>query len=182
MSRQGCRSTRGQLRCPRIPRAAPPTLPHTHTRGGSRPGPQAAGLGPPRWGSSTQQGFETQRKELVSSNKNTLLKVCLGYGGAGVDRGVYRMELSCPWTTSIHLLFPLKRTRSDTPRVCLLERGGQRLSADGCLLGPRVLEGGRVTGEWGGVKLLCFESCAALSSNGKGSEWAGDVKARWRKT
>lgn len=49
--------------------------------------------------------------------------------------------------------------------VCLylLERAGQRLSAVGCLLGPRVLEGGRVTGGvvgCGGLgwSCLCFQS------------------------
>lgn len=49
--------------------------------------------------------------------------------------------------------------------VCLylLERAGQRLSAVGCLLGPRVLEGGRVTGGvvgWGGYsgEVVCVFS------------------------
>lgn len=50
--------------------------------------------------------------------------------------------------------------------LCLLERAGQRLSAVGCLLGPRVQEG---YWRWGGegvtrVKLFVFSV-----SNGKGS-------------
>lgn len=172
MSRQGCRSTRGQLRCPRIPRAAPPTPPHTHTRGGSRPGPQAAGLGPPRRGPSTQQGFrmETGRSEPVSSNKNTPLKVCVwgkwgsGGGGWGLQDGAL-MPLN-------YIHPPPLPSQTHTVRHSPCVSAGAWWAKVVCrwlLIGPQG------SGGWEGYRgiggeLLCFESCAALSSNGKGSE------------
>lgn len=62
MSRQGCKSTRGQLQCPQIPTPPHPT---THTRAGSQLGPRARRLGLPHGGCSEAAEGQIQTEERV---------------------------------------------------------------------------------------------------------------------
>ncbi|KAK2920101.1 hypothetical protein Q8A73_002305 [Channa argus] len=119
MSRQGCRSTRGQRQCPQIP---PPIHPTTHARAGSQPGPQAERLGLPL---RLQPATGGQNKESRADS---------------IDGGL--VPLNC-----LHLLFLfLSDTQTFKHSVpVFVGAWWKRLSADGCLLGPRVLVGGK----WG---------------------------------
>lgn len=76
MSRQGCRSTRGQLQCPQIPPSPHPT---THARAERRPWPRAGRPGRPHRGCSQQQRVNKSKQnsvELVCSYDCTVL--CFG--------------------------------------------------------------------------------------------------------
>lgn len=138
MSRQDCRSTRGQLQCPKSPRC--PTLPPTPKLG------VGLGHGHQGWGRTVrlEPATEGQHEECRASR-------CALYSlGTGSSAWQVHMEGKGSWwifpgleldeglvpLNSFHLL----QYKHSLPVFAGAWR--RRLSADGCLLGPRVSEGG----------------------------------------
>lgn len=146
------------------PKSPSPPNPTTHSRAGSQPGPQAGRLGLPHWGRSQKQRVKIRRVELLCSNVLHCTALCcrcmflgghsewvllLGwciFPGPKLDGGLMPLNY-------LHLLF---QTNTYTFKHSLPAFAGawwKRLSADDCLLGPRVLDGGL----WGTpVRLLCL--------------------------
>lgn len=158
MSRQGCKSTRGQLQCPQIPTPPHPT---THARAGSQLGPRARRLGLPHGGCSEAAEGQIQTEERVwcevisapycvysgeHQGQVSVLTWCTHGRGQGrwwLFPGLNLMEYSCPWTVSTSpFCLSLSHTQTRTHSPMFARAWWKRLSADGCLLGPRVLEGG----------------------------------------
>ena len=147
--------------CPQLPRR--PTQPPT-PEPGSRPGPR--GRRPPRRGRSW--GSELERVELLHScSWCPLDEGCSGPGSRArlVLRGklvhvVPGLRLDGALVPLNHLHRPFRSSSlQHTFKRSLPESAGawrRKLSADGCLLGPRVRGGGGVMRDTGEVGFVCF--------------------------